>query len=163
MRQLLLGATLCALMLTPVRAADDVVEQLATCRLSWLDLRDDPVRSQSIGQTIRSSYAVDEAARDGSWKPSSNQTVFGARVIRLYPESLGMGVGFSVLLDAKLESLRPQVERAVGKPLSECEQDGGMRSCGVEIGERKTVTLTAAESGPQKGQTLVGCYYFYAP
>lgn len=162
MRLLVVGALLCAAMSAPVHAADDVFEQLATCRLSWLDFREDPARGHALGDTLRASYSPDDVARDGSWKPTKATTLFGARVSRLYPESLGMGVGFSVLLDAKLDDLRPKVERAVGRPITECERDGAMVSCGLELGEKKTVTLTAADSGPQRNQTLVGCYYFYA-
>jgi hypothetical protein len=48
----------------------------------------------------------------------------------------------------------------VGKTLAKCEQGDGMRTCGLELGEKKTLTLMSGEA-PDISHTLVGCYYYY--
>lgn len=35
-----------------------------------------------------------------------------------------------------------------------------MRTCALELGEKKTLTLLS-DAGGQSKQTLVGCFYFY--
>ena len=52
------------------------------------------------------------------------------------------------------------IEKAAGKPLTKCETGEGMRSCELQIGEKRTLMLMA-EDNPKATTTLVGCYYYY--
>jgi hypothetical protein len=79
----------------------------------------------------------------------------------VYPESVGMGVGFSVVLDAAFDTARESLEKTLGKKLTDCEVSDGMRTCGLELEKEKTITLMAGEHDTKR-RTLLGCYYFYA-
>ena len=141
-----------------IRAADDLIEQLATCKTSWLDWKSDPVQSKKFAESFRAAF--EHKPKDGSWTPKRTVLVAGLPVVQAFPESLGMGVGFSVIVDAPFDKARAQVEKVVGKKLKECETGDGMRSCALEIATKRTLTVMSGESGNSK-QTLVGCYYFY--
>ncbi len=92
--------------------------------------------------------------------PSLKVSVAGLPVVQAFPESAGMGVGFSLIVDATFDVARQHIEKVVGKPFKDCEVGDGMRSCGLEVGPKRTVLLMTGESGKAK-QTLVGCYYYY--
>lgn len=151
---------LALLILTAPVAADDIaIERLATCQDSWLDFRDDPARAQAFSTSFRSAFTPKGDA--GAFAPVSKATVVGLPIIEVYPESVGMGVGFSVVLDASFDTARAAVEKAVGKPFTDCETGDGMRMCGRELAEKRTLTLMADASGASR-RALLGCYYFYA-
>ena len=141
------------------RAADDLIEQLATCRVSWLDWKDDPAQAKKFGESIMTLFA--QQPRGAAWTPKKNVAVLGMRVVEAFPESVGMGVGFSVTVDANFDKARAQVEKSTGKPFKVCERDEGMRSCLLEIAEKRTLMLLSGDGGKSQ-RTLVGCYYFYA-
>ena len=65
--------------------------------------------------------AFAEPAQDGSFAPKAKVQVVGLPVLQVYPESVGMGVGFSVILDAPFDIAREHAEKALGKPLGKCE------------------------------------------
>jgi hypothetical protein len=92
--------------------------------------------------------------------PKTDVSVFGLRVTKAFPESVGMGVGFSLEVDATLADTRKAAEKALGQPLTKCESGDNMRMCGLEIAPQRTVTLEA-EDKPGAKDTLIGCYYFY--
>ena len=92
--------------------------------------------------------------------PKGNISVLGLRVTQAFPESVGMGVGFSLTVDAMFDDARKAVEKALGKPLGKCETGDGMRSCELEIASQRNVTLMA-EDKPGARNALIGCYYFY--
>jgi hypothetical protein len=71
-----------------------------------------------------------------------------------------MGVGFSVLVEASFDVAKRSIEQRLGKPLRQCETGDGMRTCALEIAEKRTVMLMADATGKEK-TTLVGCFYFY--
>ena len=71
-----------------------------------------------------------------------------------------MGVGFSVTVDATFDTARTNLEKALGKPLTKCETSDGMRTCELDIAEKRTLMLMASDD-PKASETLVGCYYFY--
>ncbi len=77
-----------------------------------------------------------------------------------FPDSVGMGVGFSVLVGARFDEARARVEQTVGKTLDRCETGDGMRTCSLEIAEKRTLIVMAAED-PAANDTLIGCYYYY--
>ena len=141
------------------RPAENVLERLATCQDSWRDWRDDPAQTKKMAELFNSTF--DSPANDGSFAPKQKTQVVGLPVAQVYPESVGMGVGFSVVLAASFDEARAHVEKAVGKALGSCEHGDGMQTCGLEIAKERTITLMAAEHDTKK-RTLLGCYYFYA-
>jgi hypothetical protein len=146
--------------IAPVRgAADELLDQLATCRVSWLDFKNDPEQAKKFADAIQSGFV--QKPRSPAWTPKKSVTVVGLPVVEIFPESVGMGVGFSVTVEANFDKARAHLEKAAGKTLKDCESDEGMRSCGLEIGDKRTLMLMAGENGKSK-TSLLGCYYFYA-
>jgi hypothetical protein len=146
--------------ITPVRAADDpALERMAICQDSWLDRnKDDPARMNSFAEHFYADFARSE--KDPFFEPKGDASVFGLRITHAYPENVGMGVGFSLLVDTTFDDARRRIEAKLGKPLTDCESGDGMRTCGLGIAERRTVTLMSEED-PTSKKTLVGCYYYY--
>lgn len=140
-------------------AATFSLERMATCQDSWLAWKDDPVRMRAFGTSFQASFRQKPgAAFFVPIKPPA--TVAGLPVAQVYPESVGMGVGFSVAVEAAFEKTRKSVEQLVGKPLTSCETSDNMHTCSLELGEKKTILLMADASGKSK-TTLVGCFYLY--
>ena len=140
-------------------ASDPRVVNLALCRDSWLDWKDSaPSALDSFGSYLRSEFT--QNSDDGSLAPRSPMTIAGLDITQVYPGSLGMGLGFSVLVDAPFDVTRLAIERDLGKPLGRCDASDGMRSCELSIAEQRTVLLVSADP-PNDKTTLVGCYYFY--
>jgi hypothetical protein len=142
------------------RAADDPgIERLAMCQDSWVEWKSsDPTRLTQFVSRIQTEFTSGQA---GAYTPKSSLTVLGLPVTQVYPESVGMGVGFSVIVNATFETTKAALEKRLGKPISKCEPpSGNMRTCELEIGEKKTIALMA-EDNPKATKTLFGCYYFY--
>ena len=144
----------------PVWSADDVsIERMATCKDSWLDWKkDDPAKLKSFGDHIGSGFSQKD--NDPFLVPSSNTSIAGLHVSQLFPDNVGMGVGFSVTVNAPFDEARRKFETILGKPLTKCDTGDGMRTCGLDIAEKRTFMLMAEDS-PKATTTLVGCYYFY--
>ncbi len=145
----------------PARAADNAgIERLATCQDSWFEWKSSaPARLQSFVNRFRADFSP--IGNEGAFKPKSDLTVAGLPVTQVYPESIGMGVGFSVIVNAPFETTRAALAKRLGKPISKCEPPSdNMRTCKLEIGEKKTIALLA-EDDPKATTTLIGCYYFY--
>lgn len=153
---IVLGATV-----VPAFAAggDTGVARMAICQDSWLDWKTgDPARLQAFAAQFESGYTQ---GGDGQFLvPKSPQTLAGLRITQVFPESVGMGVGFSVTVDAPFDATRKSVEKLLGKPLGKCETSDGMRSCELELAPQRTVTLMAGDD-PKSHATLVGCFYLY--
>ena len=150
-----------ALALQPAHSArpvEDLIERLATCQDSWRDWKDDPVQTKNFVDLFRGAF--DHEGEGGSFTSSQTLTVVGLPVVRVYPQSVGMGVGFSVVLDATFDTARAHAEKVVGKKLGGCESGEGMRTCDLEIAKERTVTLLAGEHD-EHHETLLGCYYLY--
>ena len=141
----------------PVHAANEpTLESLAICRDSWLDWKDRPALGEKFVATLHADYTAKEG---GYLVPKAKATLFGMPVTRVYPESVGMGVGFSVMVSGSFQASKKAVEKAIGKPLV-CEADSDeVRACEVELGPKKSVTV-ASEPGDEKS-SLIGCFYFY--
>ena len=154
-----LVALLSTLALQPPSAVDNAIERLATCQDSWRDWKDNPAQSKKVGDLFNSTFV--NMATDGSFTPNKKVSVVGLPVLLVYPETLGMGVGFSVVLEASFDTTREHVEKEIGKRLMDCDTSDGMRTCGLEIANERTITLMAGETDTRK-RTLLGCYYFYA-
>jgi hypothetical protein len=144
----------------PARAADDEsIERLVTCKDSWLDWKNDNApQLKTFAEHFQSDFTQKES--DPFFVPKSNDTIAGLNVTRVFPESVGMGVGFSVFVDATFDEAKRRFEQALGKPLQKCEVSDGMRTCGLEIAEKRTFMLMA-EDDAKSTSTLTGCYYFY--
>ena len=144
----------------PAWGADDPrVENLALCRDSWMDWKTtDPAKLNSVGAYFRSALAHNVNAAFGI--PKSPMAIAGLRVTKVFPDSVGMGVGFSVLVEATFDVARRALEQDLGKPLGQCETSDGMRSCGLPIAEQRTVMLMS-DDPPNDKTTLLGCYYLY--
>jgi hypothetical protein len=144
----------------PAWGADDpLIADLALCRQSWLDWKsNDPSKLESFGAFVRSHFTPH--GNDGSFTPKSAMTVDGLRVTQMFPGSIGMGLGFSVVVDASFDVAKHALERDLGKPLRDCEASDGMRSCELSIADQRTVTL-AANDPPNDQKALLGCYYYY--
>jgi len=142
------------------QAGNDVgIERLATCKDSWLDWKkSEPGRLKSFGDHFRSTFSSNE--NDPFYVPKSSESIFGLRILQAYPDNVGMGVGFSVLVDAPFDKARKTLEASLGKPLAKCDNGDGMKTCALEIGAMRTVMLMAEDS-PKSTSTLLGCYYFY--
>jgi hypothetical protein len=140
-------------------ADDDALTRMALCRDSWVEWsKSDPAKMKAFVDGFRAQFAPH--GNDPFALPKANVSVLGLRVLRAFPESVGMGVGFSLSVDATFDDARHAVEKALGKPLGKCESGDNMRMCGLEIAPQRTVTLEA-EDKPAAHDTLIGCYYFY--
>lgn len=149
------------LVVAPARAADDSgIERLATCQDSWFEWKSsDPARLQSFVSRFKADFSP--MGHDGAYTPKSGLTVAGLPVTQVYPRSIGMGVGFSVLVNATFDTTKATLEKRLGKTIGKCEPPSdNMRTCELEIAEKKTVTLLS-EDNPKASKTLTGCYYFY--
>ena len=144
----------------PARTADNVViQRLALCQDSWFEWKDDPVRMKALADAFQSAFV--QKPSDAFFVPKTNVTIAGLPVLRAFPESVGMGVGFSVIVDATFDAARKNVEKAIGRTLKGCETSDNMRTCGLEVGDKKTLTIMSGDD-TKSATTLVGCYYFYA-
>jgi hypothetical protein len=144
--------------LSAANAAGNLVERLATCQESWYDDRDDPVKMNTLVQTLGTLFK--ESRQDQSLVPKGRVTVAGLPVTQVYPQSIGMGVGFSIFVDAPFERAKAAVEKAAGKTLAACQTSDGVRACDAEIAPQRILTVLTGEDG-KGSKTLIGCYYFY--
>ncbi|MET0892958.1 MAG: hypothetical protein ABWY01_05250 [Pseudoxanthomonas sp.] len=138
-------------------AEDLYLGQLATCQESWFDWKDDDRRMRQYSDRFGTNYTRIEA--EPAFLPKLPVKVLGFPLVKVYPQSVGMGVGFAIQLDAQFGKIRTEVEERLGRPL-ECSASDGMTSCGLELGENKTVMLTAFGAGADAAN-LLGCYYYY--
>ena len=76
--------------------------------------------------------------------------VLGFRVTKASPESVGMGVGFSLDVDAMFDDARKAVERSLGKTLTHCETGDEMRTCALEIARQRGSCFWAKTNRAQK-------------
>jgi hypothetical protein len=146
--------------IAPAWAGDDaIVARLATCQDSWYDMqKSDPVGLKKIADHIHTGFTPHD--NDPYSLPKADTSILGLHVTQVFPESVGMGVGFSVTVAAPFDKARAALEKAIGKRLVHCEASDGMKSCDLTLSEKRNITLMA-EDDTKATQTLVGCYYFY--
>jgi hypothetical protein len=113
---------------------------------------------KKFGDHLGSILSKEE--REGSFPTTTNTSVAGLHVVRAFPQSVGMCVGFSVVVEAPFDTARRTVEKTIGKSLQKCRTSDNMRTCELEIGEKRTVMLMAKDNA-RSGTTLLGCYYYY--
>ena len=155
----LLGCAL-VFLAVPAMGADDVgIERMATCQDSWFDWQSkDPAKLKAFAEHFHAAFT--QKADDPFFTPKAETGIAGLRITQVFPGSVGMGVGFSVFVDATFDKARQTLAKRLAKPLSKCETSDGMRTCELPVAAQRTVTLMA-EDKPGASQTLIGCYYFY--
>jgi hypothetical protein len=131
---------------------------MAVCQDSWLDWGADDTRVAAFRDGFRAQFK--EAASGGYFVPTAAATLLGMKVARVYSSTIGMARGFSVAVEAPFDVAKKNVEKTIGKTMKHCDSGDGMRTCELEIAEKRTVTLMADATGKEK-TTLVGCFYFY--
>lgn len=141
------------------QAKDDVgILRLLTCQDSWMDWKDDPFMRQKFAEELKANFKQNE--RDGSFVPIKPMSIMGHPVLQLFPQSVGMGLGYSVIVNASFAATKVRLEKQMGKPFDRCEAASEGKSCERELAKRKTVTVTEVSRGKDP-KTLFGCYYFY--
>lgn len=162
-RALLLAGTMAVTVAAgdPACAADDVmIERLATCQDSWIDWKSDPAQMKKLLDRFRADFAQKKDT-DAFVVPRAGMTIAGLPVLQVYPESIGMAVGFSVVVSANFETTKAALAKRLGRAIDKCEPPSdNMRTCEREIAEKKTILLMA-EDNPKSTTALFGCYYFY--
>jgi hypothetical protein len=142
-----------------VRGAQELTfDQLATCKVSWLEAKDDPTRLQPLGDALDADFTKKQG--EPFFVPKKKMTVLGLPLLRLFPENVGMALGFSVMVSADFETAKKALETAAGVALTDCQNGEGVRTCGHQLAEKKTLMMMAPASGTPK-ETLFGCYYYY--
>ena len=140
-------------------AADTDFERMVICKDSWHDWqRTGDGHLQKLAAHLSSGYT--QKAGDPFFVPKTPTTVLGFRVLQVYPGSVGMGVGFSILVDATFDKARKGLEHTIGKPLQKCETSDGMKTCELQIAAQRTISLMSMDD-PKNTSALLGCYYFY--
>lgn len=134
------------------------LEQMATCKDSWLEWGTDDTRVGAYRDGFKAQFKQSDGG--GYFVPISSATVMGMKVARVYSNTVGMARGFSVAVDAPFDTAKKAMEKSLGQPLKHCDTSDGMRTCDLEIAEKKTVMLMADATGREK-TTLLGCFYFY--
>jgi hypothetical protein len=150
---------LAALSLGPAQAADDAaIARLALCQDSWADWsKSAPERLNALGAHFRATFTQKEG--DAFFVPLKPTTIAGLRIVQAFPGSVGMGVGFSLIVETDFATARKVMEKTLGKTLGKCEASDGMHSCEFGFAPQRTFTLMAEDG--TKNRTLIGCYYYY--
>lgn len=145
----------------PACAADDAaLTRMALCQDSWIEwTKKEPKTFDTFRGRFMDQFAMPRENKP-YWMPKANVTVLGMHVAQAFPDSVGMGVGFSLMVDAPYDTARAALEKAVGKKLQHCEASDGTKGCELDVAPQRTVTLMA-EDNPKSRQSLIGCYYFY--
>jgi hypothetical protein len=159
-RHLAAGALALGMFFTPSFAADDdALARMALCKDSWVDWqKSEPAKLKAFADKFHAQFSPH--GNDPYFLPKAKVSVMGMNVSQAFPGSVGMGVGFSLTVDATFDDTRKALETALGKKLQKCESGEDMRTCELAIAPQRSVMLLA-EDKPGARQTLIGCYYFY--
>lgn len=138
---------------------DKLWMQLATCQESWLDWGKSSPKIDDFRRQISADFK--QKGGGASFAPIKSVSILGHNVTEVYPDSIGMGVGFSVMVDTEFDKVKASLEAQVGKVIGQCSKEGDSRSCEHTFAEKKTLLLMEGGRG-KNAKTLFGCYYFYA-
>ena len=142
----------------PARAADDAAMlRLVSCQDSWLDWKDDAPRMTRFASSLERQYVRSE--QGDAFVPKAPMTLLGHPVAQVFPQSVGMGVGYSAVVNAPFALVRQGFEKQLGKPMR-CSTSDGTHACELPLGDKKTALLMASAS-PASKTALLGCYYYY--
>lgn len=145
--------------IAPAHAATEPnIERLAVCQESWLDWKDDQARAAKFAESLRANYT--QKQDEDYLVPKTAKTLFGMPVAGVYPDTIGMAVGFSVVVKAGFEATKKTIEKTLGKSLHCEDHSDEMQGCQLELGPKKTVLLMAGDK-PGTKSTLIGCFYYY--
>jgi hypothetical protein len=147
---------------TADNSADDAqLTRLASCADSWYDWsREQPQRLQGFAQAFGERFA--QVPKEPAFTPRAPLRLLGLPVLQAFPDSVGMGLGFSVRVKANFEDARLAMEKQLGRPMT-CERSDGMMACELPLGEKRTALLMTPLQGRDSQSSLLGCYYFYQP
>lgn len=137
---------------------DASVLRLLTCQDSWLEWKSDPVKQQLFVDALKANFKQND--RDGSFVPLRPMSILGHEIFQLYPQSVGMGLGYSVIVNASFDAAKASLEKQMGKPFDHCQTASEGKSCERELAKQKTVMMMEGSRG-SKPRTLFGCYYLY--
>ena len=132
--------------------------RLLSCQDSWMDWKDDPVKKQNFVNALKANFKQNE--RDRTFVPIKPISILGHQVFQLYPQSVGMGVGYSVIVNASFDATKASLEKHMGKPFDRCQAASEGKSCERELAKQKTLMLMEGSRGNDP-KTLFGCYYLY--
>ena len=149
-------ALLCAATASAGAADDALLQRMTLCQDSWLDWKTDEMRLKRFVNEVESRFSH---AGGPAFTPKAPTRAFGLPVAQLFPQSVGMALGFSVIVNADLAQARRALEGQLGRTMK-CEGSAEGQGCEVKIGENKTVVLMSDGDGKAR-QTLLGCYYYY--
>jgi hypothetical protein len=135
---------------------DKTLLPMITCQESWLDWKQDTDRGKQFADVLESKFRQD--TRENSFIPNQTISILGHNVSRVYPTSVGMALGFSVVVDGSFETVKTSLEQQTGKSFTQCETENNSKSCEYKLAKNKTIVLMADGT---KGQVLFGCYYYY--
>jgi hypothetical protein len=165
MKFLYIVATLVFLLetISTVQAGEDkTILPLATCQESWLDWqKQDSEKAKRFFDEFQSNFRKDD--HQNFYVPVQPTSILGHEISSVFPDSVGMAVGFSVGVNANFETLKSSLEKQTGKAFKQCDAstDENIKSCQYEIGKNKTLMIMANSQGKDT-QSLFGCYYYYA-
>jgi hypothetical protein len=135
-------------------AADEPqLQRLALCQDSWYDWKDDDARMARFASDFESRF--ERSPQGDAFAPKTPTQAFGRSVTQVYPQSVGMGVGFSLVVNADFAQARAAIEQQLGRPMS-CTTGEGVRSCELKLGPKKTALLMTGQNGQAK-TSRVGC------
>lgn len=132
------------------------VLRLLTCQDSRLEWKDVPVKKQKFVDELKANFKQNK--RDGSFVPIKPMSILGHEIVQLFPQSVGMGVGYSVIVSASFAATKASLEKQMGKSFDRCEAASEGKSCGRELAKLKTVMLMEGSRGNDP-TTVFGCYY----
>ena len=144
---------------THAHGADDkLFLDLATCQESWLEWKNIPQKMNPFKERVNSELKQTEGT--AGYTPLKPMSLLGFNLVEVYPGSVGMGLGFSVVVNAEFEKVKASLEKQTGQRITECSVHENTRDRGYSLAERKTLTVTEVAKG-KDAKTLFGCYYYY--
>ena len=137
---------------------DAGVLRFLTCQDSWMEWKGHPIEEQKFVDAQKANFRQNES--DDSFVPIKPMSILGHRIVQLYPQSVGMGVGYSVIVNASFEAAKTSLEKQMGKPFTRCQAASEGKFCERELAKLKTVMLMEGSRG-KDAKTLFGGYYLY--